>query len=210
MISSDAITCARHFDFSTQHAHKRYTEGTVAKGRPRSKKFNKTPAVARAGYVSSLQPHMSDQSWAIRCTTTKIYLYMWIGANVSTLREVAKSEMSALPGSTAAAVITMGQAIMKVIKLQFGGLLPQVISRAASKVKRPQYHIPEAEDSVAFHVPPPTVQTSSTSTQAVAPITIDDVSDEFNTITDMVDEQHMQPSIEIPTQNESSIVEPMY
>jgi len=117
-------------------AHKRYTEGTVARGRPPVKKFNPPSVAARAGCLS-VQPHTSDQSWAIRRAARKMYSYLCISAQVSTLREIAKSEISALPDSTADAVITMGQAVMREVKLQFGAVSPQVISRAASKFKRP-------------------------------------------------------------------------
>ena len=91
----------------TRHvkAHQRYPEGVVARGRPRVKmcKNKKSSTVARAGRVS-IQSHVSNQNWITRRTARKMYPYLCIGAHVSTLREVARSETSALPGPVADAV----------------------------------------------------------------------------------------------------------
>jgi len=167
----------------TRHvkAHQRYPEGVVTRGRPRVKmcKNKKSSTVARAGRVS-IQSHVSNQSWIIRRTARKIYPYLCIGAHVSTLREVARSETSVLPGPVAEAVITMGQAVMREVGRQFGAVSPEVISRAVRK--RPDFHIPKVG---GFNVPPPMDQTSSTSTDAVALIAIDNLRDELNTVEDM-------------------------
>lgn len=162
----DAKNFAKHLK-----AHERYSGRTIAKVRLQ-KKSSRTPIVTRAAFSSS-QLYISHQNWKVPWAARWIYPYLCIDAHISTLRRVAGRGMLTLPIMTADAVTTDGQAIIKELKQQFGGVSSQVISEAAKKGNCPPYRAPEPGNPTTVSTIPSINEVVPTSGPTVTLIAID-------------------------------------
>jgi len=118
----------------------------------------------------------------------RIYPYLCIDAHISTLRHVADGKMSTLPDSTVEAVITAGRTFVKKVKREFGEVTPRVFTKVVRRTDNQPCRAPEEPEGDS------TSEVTRTMEPPIALIAVNDDVDEFNTVSGVSEEQHVQPS----------------
>lgn len=168
------------------------------------KQFKGTTATSRAVYTP-LRTYLVSQNWIARHAARKLYPYFCIDAHVSTLRAITRRETPDLLITTSEAIVAAGQTFMKQMKRQFGGITSRRFSERLRKINSFKKSHSEAGNTADVTTEPSIDGTAQEVEHAVALIAVDEVRDELNTTSGMMDDSvASQPSSNIESYDVSS------